>query len=512
MNGAESLARTLIACGVDTCFANPGTSEMHFVAAFDRVPGIHCVLALFEGVATGAADGYARMAEKPAATLLHCGPGLANGLSNLHNARRARIPLVNIVGDQATYHAPLDPPLAAETATWARPVSAWLRTATQPAAVGEYAAEAVRAARTPPGGIATLILPSDASWSEGGVVQGPLPVPAPATVANATIEDAARLLGAGAATMLFLGGDALRATPLADASRIAAATGARLMAETFCTRMERGRGRFAVARLPYNLEPGLAALAGIRHLILVGADDPVAFFAYPDMPGHFAPPDAKVTILTKPGEDSADALLRLADRLAAPHIAPPSRNPPTPATGGITQASVGQTLAALLPENAIVVEEGVTFGFGLYAPMADAAPHDFLRHVGGAIGDGLPLATGAAVGAPGRRVVGLQADGSALYTVQALWTQARERLDITTVILSNRRYAILDAELAAVGAAPGPASRALFDLANPAMDWVRIANGFGVEGARAETLETFADLFTHANARQGPFLIELIIP
>jgi acetolactate synthase-1/2/3 large subunit len=512
MNGAESLARTLLACGVDTCFANPGTSEMHFVAALDRVPGIHCVLALFEGVATGAADGYARMAEKPAATLLHCGPGLANGLCNLHNARRARVPLVNIVGDQATYHAPLDPPLTAETETWARPVSAWLRTAMQAEAVGEYAAEAVRAAMTPPGGIATLILPSDASWSEGGVVQGPLRVPAPATVANATLEDAARILRSGEPAMLFLGGDALRAGPLADAHRIAAATGARLMAETFCTRMERGRGRFAVDRLPYNVEPGLAALAGIRHLILVGADDPVAFFAYPDMPGRFAPPEAAVTVLTAPGEDSADALLRLADRLAAPQLASPERRAPLPATGAITQATVGQTLAALLPENAVVVEEGVTFGFGLYAPMADAAPHDYLRLVGGAIGDGLPLATGAAVGAPGRRVIGLQADGSALYTIQALWTQARERLDITTVILSNRRYAILDAELAAVGAAPGPASRALFDLGNPDMDWVRIAGGFGVEAARAETMESFADVFAHANSRPGPFLIELVIP
>lgn len=512
MNGAESLARTLLACGVDTCFANPGTSEMHFVAALDRVPGIHCVLALFEGVATGAADGYARMAGKPAATLLHCGPGLANGLANLHNARRARVPLVNIVGDQATYHAPLDPPLSAETETWARPISAWLRTATEPRQVGEYAAEAVRAAATPPGGIATLILPSDASWGDGGVEQGPLRVPAPATVADATLDDAARILRSGEPAMLFLGGDALRAGPLAAAHRIAAATGARLMAETFCTRMERGQGRFAIDRLPYNVAPGLAALAGIRHLILVGADVPVAFFAYPDMPGRFAPPEANVTTLTTPGEDSPDALARLADHLAAPPIAPPPRHAPPPATGAITQATVGQTLAALLPENAVVVEEGVTFGFGLYAPMADAAPHDYLRLVGGAIGDGLPLATGAAVGAPGRRVVGLQADGSALYTIQALWTQARERLDITTVILSNRRYAILDGELAAVGAAPGPASRALFDLGNPDMDWVRIANGFGVESARAETIESFAEVFAHANSRPGPFLIELVIP
>ena len=512
MNGAESLARTLLACGVDTCFANPGTSEMHFVAALDRVPGIRCVLALFEGVATGAADGYARMAGRPAATLLHCGPGLANGLANLHNARRAHSPIVNIVGDQATYHDPLDPPLAAETETWARPISAWLHTATAPGQVGEYAAEAVHGASGPPGGIATLVLPSDASWSEGGVVQGPLRAPAPATVANATVDGIVRILRSGESAMLFLGGDALRAGPLADAHRIAATTGCGLMAETFFARMERGRGRFAIDCLPYNVEPGLAALAGIRHLILVGADDPVAFFAYPDMPGRFAPPEANVTALARPGEDIQDVLARLAGALLAPVLAPPDLAPPQPATGAVTNAALGQTLAALLPENAVVVEEGITNGFGLYPPMAEAAPHDLLRHVGGAIGIGLPLATGAAIGAPGRRVVGLQADGSALYTVQALWTQARERLDITTIILSNRRYAILDSELAAVGATPGPASRTLFDLGNPDLDWVRIANGFGVEAARAATMESFADVFAHANSRPGPFLIELVIP
>ena len=328
---------------------------------------------------------------------------------------------------------------------------------------------------------------------------------------SAAIAETARLLRSGDA-MLFLGGDALRAQPLAAAHRIAAATGARLMAETFSARMERGHGRFAIDRLPYNIGPGLAALAGVRHLVLVGADDPVAFFAYPGQPGRFAHPETAVTALSRPGEDGADALARLAERLGAPDIAPPMDGPPAPASGAVTQQALGETLAALLPEQAVVVEEGITFAFGLYAPMATAAPHDYLRHVGGAIGVGLPLATGAAVGAPGRRVVSIQADGSALYTVQALWTQARERLDVTTVMLSNRRYAILDHELAAVGAAPGPASRTLFDLGNPDLDWVRIAGGFGVEAARAETMESFADLFAAANRRPGPFLIELVIP
>jgi len=512
MNGAESLARTLLAAGVDTCFANPGTSEMHFVAALDRVPGIRCVLGLFEGVATGAADGYARMAGRPAATLLHCGPGLANGLANLHNARRARSAIVNIVGDQATYHAPLDPPLAAETATWAAPVSKWLRTALAPAEVGGLAAEAVQAASTPAPGVATLVLPSDASWGEGGIARGPLPVPGPATVGAATIDAIVRVLRSGEPAMLFLGGMALRAAPLADAHRIAAATGARLMAETFFARMARGRGRFAIECLPYNIEPGVAALAGVRHLILVGADDPVTFFAYPDMPGRFAAPDAEITVLARPDEDAPGALARLAEAIGAPPLAPPEATPPAPATGPVTLEALGRSLAALLPEDAVVIDEGITNGFGLYPPLAAAAPHDLLRHVGGAIGQGLPLATGAAVGAPGRRVIGLQADGSALYTVQALWTQARERLDVTTVILANRRYAILDRELAAVGAEPGPASRALFDLADPAIDWVRTAGGLGVAAERAGTMDAFNALFAAANARPGPFLIELAMP
>src|SRR5690606_37293799 len=214
-----------------------------------------------------------------------------------------------------------------------------------------------------------------------------------------------------------------------------------------------------------------------------------------------------VTVLASPAEDAGDALARLAEALAARTLSPPEQVSPPPASGTVTNAALGRSLAALLPEGAIVVDEGITNGFGLYPSMAAAAPHDLLRHVGGAIGQGLPLATGAAIGAPGRRVVCLQGDGSALYTVQALWTQARERLDVTTVMLANRRYAILDKELAAVGGRPGPASNALFDIADPAIDWVRIANGFGIEAACAETMESFADLFTAANARQGPFLI-----
>ena len=513
MNGAESLVRTLLAAGVDTCFANPGTSEMHFVAALDRVPGMRCVLALFEGVATGAADGYARMTGKPAASLLHCAPGLANGLANLHNARRGRVPLVNIVGDQATYHKPLDPLLAADTEGFARGVSAWVRTATTPAAVGSLAAEAVQAARVWPGQVATLILPSDASWSDGGVAAEPLSVPVPPAVDDAVIAEAVAVLKSGEPTLMLLGGAALHEPSLNDAHRIAARTGAKLSAETFNTRIQRGRGRHPIGRVPYQIDAALAAFDGIRHLILVGADDPVAFFAYPGKRGQLRPPDTRLHVLARPEEYAPGALARLADALNAPPASAPAPGPrPDPATGAITSAAVAQTLTALIPEDAIVVDESITFGFGFLPGTVDAAPHDWLQLTGGAIGDGLPMSTGAAIGAPGRRVIDLQADGSALYTVQALWTQARENLPVTTVLLSNRRYAILQGELQQVGAAPGEASRTLFDLGNPDLDWVAIAKGFGVEAARAETMEDFAALMIHANGTSSPFLIELMVP
>ncbi len=512
MNGAESLVHTLLACGVDTCFANPGTSEMHFVAALDRIPGMRCVLGLFEGVVTGAADGYARMQDRPAATLLHCGPGLANGLANLHNARRARSPIVNLVGDQATYHRPLDAPLTADTEGFARPVSAWTRTATHAATVGSDCASAVQAARSAPGGIATLILPSDTCWDEGGIVGMPLPVPVVPQAAPDAVQGAVRALRSGEPTLLLLGGMALQAGTLDIAAGILAATGARMLAQTSNARIARGAGRPSIDRVPYPIDQAIAALAGVRHLILVGAPPPVGFFAYPNKPGTMAPPDCQIHVLARPEHDAADALVRVASALDVEAVRQQSDAPrPAPARGAITSEAVAQTLAALLPDQAIIVDESVSFGRAFFPGTHDAAPHDWLQITGGAIGCGIPLATGAAIGAPGRRVVALQADGSAMYTLQGLWTQARERLDVTTVILANRKYAILLGEYQGVGANPGRTALDMLDLGNPDLDWVRLANGMGVEAARAETMERFADLFSQANARPGPFVIELVI-
>jgi acetolactate synthase-1/2/3 large subunit len=511
MNGAESLVHTLLESGVDTCFANPGTSEMHFVAALDRIPGMRCVLGLFEGVVTGAADGYARMAERPAATLLHCGPGLGNGLANLHNARRGHSPIVNIVGDQATYHRPLDAPLTADTEGLARTVSGWVRTATEAASVGADAAAAVQAAQATPGQVATLILPSDVSWDEGGLVAGKLPPPRSQPADPHAVEQAARALRSGEPALLLLTGTALRAGPLALAAGIAASTGARLLAQQSNPRMERGQGRIPIDRIPYPTDLATQMLAGLKHLVLVGSTAPVAFFAYPGKPGRQYPPDCTIHVLARPEQDGPAALEALAEMLGARPATPPDAPRLPTAKGAVTSEAMAQTVGALLPEHAIVVDESISFGRGLFPLTRGAAPHDWLQLSGGAIGDGLPLATGAAVAAPGRRVVTLQADGSAMYTVQALWTQARERLDVTTVIFANRKYAILLGELAGVGANPGRTALDMMDLANPALDWCKIGQGMGVESARADTMEQFADLFAFANGRPGPFLIELVI-
>jgi len=513
MIGAEALVRTLLASGVEACFANPGTSEMHFVAALDRAPGMRCVLGLAESVVTGCADGYGRMADKPAATLLHCGPGLANGLANLHNARRAWTPVVNIVGDQATYHRVHDAPLTTDTEGFARPVSHWVRTSATVANVGADAAAAVQAARTAPGQIATLVLPADTAWTEGGTPAPALPVPARTQVAPDTVRAIAATLRRGAPSMLLLSGTALSEVGLRAAHRIAQVTGARLRTPTQVPRMARGRGRVPVDRIPYVVDMALEVLSGLKQLVLVAAKPPVGFFAYPGKPSTLWPQDCALDVLARPEEDAVAALEALADELGAPRDVPlpaPKSAEGTP-RGAFEPLAFAHIFASLIPENAIVMEDAVTSGRALFAPTFAAAPNDWMQNTGGAIGIGLPAATGAALACPDRKVVCLQADGAGMYTLQALWTQAREGLDVVTVLFANRVYRILQGELAAVGAQPGPAADRLFSLAPPELDWVRLAGGMGVEATRVETLESFADVFRAANARRGPFLIEFRI-
>lgn len=517
MNGADLLCSTLLANDIDVCFANPGTSEMHFVAALDRQPNMRCVLGLFEGVVTGAADGYARMADKPAATLLHLGPGLANGIANLHNAKRANTPMINVVGDHATYHLQHDAPLTSDIDSLARPVSHWLGRADRADQVGILTTEAIAAARQQRGQIATLILHADAAWGE---TRAPTPVravpAAPRRPDDARIRAAAIALRAGRNVTLLISGLALREAQLIQFDRISAATGARVLVSSPYGRLQRGGNRPGFERTPYVIDLALKTFARTETAILVGTRAPVAFFAYPNMPSTLLPEGCEVLELAERDEDLIAAIDALCDALGVGTISPRGASahravPPAP-VGALTAEAICAIVARTLPENAIVCDESITSGRDLFKFTAHSAPHDFLPLPGGAIGIGLPLAVGAGVACPDRKIVSLQADGSGMYTVQALWTQAREALDVVTIIFANRKYQILHGELRNVGAnAPGENARRMLDLDNPELDWVRLAQGMGVEAARVTTAEGFADLLATACRTRGPFLIEAVM-
>jgi len=514
ISGAESLIQTLIDSGVDTCFANPGTSEMHFVVALDKVPAMRPVLGLFEGTVTGMADGYGRMADKPAVTLLHLGSGLGNGIANLHNARRAQTPIINVIGDHATYHQQWDTPLKSDIVGLARPVSAWVHSSESAHTVAADAARAVAAARAAPGGVATLILPADAAWGRANRPAPPIAVPAPAIVTDSAIDDAVAMLRSGQRTVILTRGPTLRERGLTALGRIAAATGARIMADLLAPRIERGAGRVAIERVPYRAETALEQFRDVANLILVGTHPPVAAFAYPDYPSWFLPDGIAIHYLAHEHEDGTAALEAVADALgAAPDTAKRiSLSLPDRPTGGLDQFSIGALIARHLPEGAIISEESATNSLGPTTATIAAPPHDWMGNAGGAIGQGIPVAAGAAVACPGRKVVSIQADGSAMYTLQTLWTQAREKLDCVTVIFSNRSYSILKIELDRVGARnPGPRALSMFDIGNPDLDWRQLARGMGVEADRVETIEQFEAAFADAMKRPGPRLIEAII-
>ncbi|WP_426574855.1 acetolactate synthase large subunit [Aquihabitans sp. McL0605] len=515
MNGAQALIRTLVDSGVDVCFMNPGTSEMHFVAALDDVREMRGVLALFEGVATGAADGYARMADKPAAVLLHLGPGLGNGLANLHNARKGHTPVVNIVGDHATYHKQYDAQLESDIETVARNVSTWLRTSASVEEVAADAADAVAVASGPPAQIATLILPADVSWSEGGVPASPVAPAEPTAVDPANVAAIAAVLQADEPAAVFLGGRACRADALVDASRVANRTGAKLLAETFPARIERGAGRVPVDRLAYLAEFAAMQLDGLKHLVLVDSKAPVSFFAYPGKASDLVPEGCTVHVLADQGGDPAAALAALAEAVGAPAdgaTIQAEARPELP-TGPLTADGVCQALGALLPEGAIVSDEGNTSGLFAAGHTAGAPAHDWMTLTGGAIGQGLPAALGAAVACPERKVIALESDGSAMYTMQSWWTMAREELDVVTILFNNASYAVLNMELNRVGATEGgPKAKEMLDLSGPNLDFVALATGCGVPATRATTAEEFCEQLQAALATKGPRVIEAIVP
>ncbi len=515
MNGAQSLLQTLVNCGVEVCFANPGTSEMHFVAALDSAPAMRPVLCLFEGVATGAADGYGRIAGKPGSTLLHLGPGLANGLANLHNARRAATPIVNIVGDHATTHLQYDALLTSDIVGFARPVSSWIHELKSALSVAGDAARAVQAARSAPGGIATLILPADCAWSPAARAAQPLADIGPSPVSAGAVESAARLLANGRKTAVLLRGEALIGEGLEAAGRVQARTGARLLCDTFAPHAELGAGRVPVERLPYFGEQIAQFLAATEQLILVGAKPPVSFFAYPGKPSQCVPETCEIHLLAEAHEDGARAMRDLADALdasATSSVRVPLQLPPLPSAGALTAFGVAQAIAHLTPDHAIYAEEAITSSLPLFLALVRARPHTHLPTAGGSIGGGLPLAVGAALAAPGRKVVCPHGDGGAAYTMQALWTMARENLDVTTVVFANRSYTILNIEMQRVGAgALGPKAHSLLDLHNPELNWMNIASGMGVEASRATTAQEFADQYGSAMKQRGPRLIEALI-
>jgi acetolactate synthase-1/2/3 large subunit len=514
MNGAESLIRTLIEAGVNVCFANPGTTEMPMVRAIDETAGMRAVLCLFEGVATGAADGYARMSEKPGLTLLHLGPGFANGIAYLHDARRARSPIINLIGDHATWHLAADAPLTSDIESLARPVSAWIRRNKSAEELAGDVAEAIAVASEKPGRIATLIIPHDCQMDAASGPVAVRAVPSPPKVGEEAIKRAVEALRRDEPKVLFLGGHAMRERGLRAAARIAAATGCKLVCETFPARWERGVGTPLIERLPYFPEAAIAAISPYKSVILAGAKSPVSFFGYPGVPSYFISPEQRTVTLATAEDDVVNALESLAEALGAPSNVDQNsglQTPPRP-SGRITPETLSAAMASLLPENSIVMDESNTSMGPFLAMSQSAARHTLLTQPGGAIGLGPPCATGAAIACPDRVVINLQADGSAMYTLQALWTQAREQLNVKTIILNNRSYRILGLELTRAGVKEfGKQAQSLIRLTDPPIDWVSLGKGMGVPGARVETVEELTREVELALAETGPRLIEAIL-
>lgn len=513
MNGAESVVRSLNAAGVDVCFANPGTSEMQFVDALDRTRLMRCVLGLFEGVVTGAADGYARMAGKPAVTLLHLAPGFANAAANLHNARKARVPMVNLVGDHALRHQKYDAPLSADVEAACRPFSDHVLTGRDAGSFAADAMEALRIAKGRPGRVATLIAPADIGWDEGGRIAAEMPPEGPVPLDGDALNAAVRALESGDRTVIIAGNSVLEdVAALALLQGIAERTGADILAPTSNRRMERGQGRAPVRKIPYPINAALECLAPYARAVLIETVPPVAFFAYPERPSLLLPEACDIVTLASLDGDGPEAVAALADRIGAkPGKARSPALPARPSAGAITLENLGAALANALPEDAIVIDEAISSGAALFEAGDSALPNSWLALTGGSIGIGIPLATGAAIARPERPVITLQADGSAMYTFQALWTQARDGLNVTTIILANQSYEILKGELYNVGAQPGADALSMLNLDRPELDFVSMARGLGVPGRRVDDVESLMHAIEDAALEPGPFLIEAMI-
>lgn len=513
MNGAETLVKTLLASGVNVCFANPGTSEMHFVAALDRHPDLRCILCLFEGGVSGAADGYYRMTGKVAATLLHLAPGFGNAFANLHNARKAQSGVLNIMGDHAAYHLRFEAPLKGDTVGVAQAVSHWTRVSNEAGRVAVDAADAIQVARSKGGQIATLILPANTAWEAATGFAVAAPAPALRRPSPAEVEAAARALRQPGAVLL-IDGPALWSDLGLLAKRLTKAAGARLMQPYFVGRMRQGAGAVRIERMAYRIEDNQKRLAGVPSLVLCGTARPAGFFAYPGLPSTPDDPDTRLIDLCSREMDIAWTLQALAGELGEAELGPEDFVPldlPALPEGELTLAKVGEAVAALMPENAVVVDEGLSSSSYLAPGLNRARGHDTLTITGGSIGFGLPTAVGAAVACPDRKVVVLEGDGSGMYTLQSLWTMAREGLDVTVLIFANRGYRILRQELAAMGVNEvGRNATRMFDVEGPELDWVALAKGHGVPAVRVSDMAGFNAAFGQAMGQRGPRLIEVV--
>ncbi len=515
MNGAESMLQTLINNGVEVCFTNPGTSEMHMVAAIGKTTGMRSILGLFEGVCTGAADGYGRMASKPACTLLHLGPGLSNGSANLHNAKKANSPILNLIGDHATYHKKYDAPLTSDVIGLSHPVSHWVKTSETSNELPKDAAEAVVVANGAPGKISTLIVPADCAWDESGEPLPAQPIPAAPLVSDELVQEALALLKNGKKTILLLGNLALTEAAIDIVDKVSQATGAQLFCDTFVTRLPRGEGRCEVERLGYFAEQATEQLDGVEQLIMVGTKAPIAFFAYPGKASEFYAEGSTLHTLAGVNDDAENALQRLSDALDANSLSPRHVKlaKKGEGKGELNPYTIGQTFAEHMPTDAIVIDEGATSGGGCYASSVTSEPHDWITLTGGSIGFGLPTAIGAAVACPDRKVIAIHGDGGAMYTIQSLWTMAREDLDICVVIFANRKYQILQVELARVGAqSMNKKTLDMLDIGSPNLDFVKLSEGMGVSATRATSIAEFNSQYLQAMKTTGPKLIEAILP
>lgn len=510
---AESLVGALVDAGIDTVFANPGTTEMPLVAALDACgDAVTAVLALHETVCSAAADGYWRARGRPAATLLHLGPGVANAAANFHNAQKARAGIVNLIGDHPNRHLSVQSPLQTPLESLCRLFSDWTGFASDPAQQAAVARTAVGIAAT--GRVASLIVPHDVQLAQVGPTPRPLSS-VPGRPRSAAIPAAIAALARATRPALLLGGPALGKAGLRLAARLGARVGAPVFCETLFAAMDRGGDIPQPTRLAYFPEQAIAQLAGHDLILLVGAAEPVAFFAYPDLPSRLAPSGAAIVAVATAHEDCALALAELLDAVpAAPDQATacnsgagqPSANAPG---DRLTPQTLCEIVAAAIPAGAVVVDEGITTGLAFYNASLAARPFRHLCLTGGAIGWGPGASVGAALGARAP-VINLQADGSSLYAIQALWTQARHSLPVTTVICRNGRYRILETELARAGLdTRGRHAAAMCDLAG--IDWCTLAQGFGVRAVRARSVGELTAALEGIAERRGPLLIEAVI-